>query len=305
MSDERAGDLAGIEAGTGVVGVVGAGVMGLGVTQCLAEAGYLVRAVDPDPQALSTGPQRLRDGLRLSRLLGRDRGGGAPVPELLSRVRWTGRLGELAGALFVIECVRERVPAKQAVFRQLDEICPPRAVLASCTSAVPITRLAGVTGRPDRVLGMHFMNPAPLKDTVEVVTTSSTSEQTLGSAVELLGSLGKSAIVVSDAPGFVSNRVLMLTINEAATVVAQGTANARQVDDIFQRCFGHPLGPLRTADLIGLDTVLDTLDVLREHTGDARFEPCPLLADLVRAGRTGRKRGSGFHHYAGTDSSAR
>ncbi|MGH3897853.1 MAG: 3-hydroxyacyl-CoA dehydrogenase family protein [Pseudonocardiaceae bacterium] len=278
-------------------GVVGAGVMGVGITQCLIQVGHAVLVVDPDRGALSTGPHRLRDGLRLNRLLGRGYS-NTPVEALLSLVRWTDQLSDLSSAEFVIECVRERVPNKERVFRELDAICPPQAVFASCTSAIPIARLAGVTGRPDRVLGMHFMNPAPLKDTVEVIRASTTSEETLHRAVELLGTLDKKAIVVSDAPGFVSNRVLMLTINEAATVVQQGTADAEQVDEIFQSCFGHPMGPLRTADLIGLDTILDSLNVLREHTGDPRFEPCPLLTDLVRAGRTGRKSGFGFHDYA-------
>lgn len=276
-------------------GVVGAGVMGIGVTQCLARAGHAVLVVDPDPAALSTGLCRLRDGLRLDRLLGRS---DTSIETLLSRVRWTNRLSDLSGAAFVIECVWERVPDKERVFRELDAVCPPQAVFASCTSAIPIARLAGVTGRPDRVLGMHFMNPAPLKDTVEVIRTSTTSEETLHHAVDLLGTLDQKAIVVSDAPGFVSNRVLMLTINEAVTVVQQGTAEIKQVDEIFQSCFGHPMGPLRTADLIGLDTILDSLNVLREYTGDPRFEPCPLLVDLVCAGRTGRKSGSGFYDYA-------
>jgi 3-hydroxybutyryl-CoA dehydrogenase len=280
------------------IGVVGAGVMGVGVTQCLAEGGYTVRAIDSDPAALSSASRRLLDGLRLTHLLGRGNG-NAPVESLMSRVRWGDRLSELSDAVFVIECVRERATDKEQVFRELDAICPPHTVFASCTSAIPIARLAEVTGRPDHVLGMHFMNPAPLKDTVEVIKAATTSPETLSSAVRLLGTLGKRAIVVSDAPGFVSNRVLMLSINEAATVVAQGTANAEQVDDIFQSCFGHPMGPLRTADLIGLDTVLDSLAVLREHTDDPRFEPCRLLTDLVQAGRTGRKGGAGFHDYAG------
>ncbi|MGH4008421.1 MAG: 3-hydroxyacyl-CoA dehydrogenase family protein [Pseudonocardiaceae bacterium] len=278
-------------------GVVGAGVMGVGITQCLIQAGHAVLVVDPDPSALSTGPHRLWDGLRLDRLLGRVHS-NTPLEILLSRVRWTDRVSDLSSAVFVIECVRERVPDKERVFGELDAVCPPQAVFASCTSAIPIARLAGFTSRPDRVLGIHFMNPAPLKDTVEVIRAPTTSEETLHRAVELLVTLGKKAIVVSDAPGFVSNRVLMLALNEAATVVQQGTADAEQVDEIFQSCFGHPMGPLRTADLIGLDTVLDTLGVLREHTGDPRFEPCPLLADLVCAGRVGRKSGSGFYDYA-------
>ncbi|WP_308013320.1 3-hydroxyacyl-CoA dehydrogenase family protein [Streptomyces beigongshangae] len=287
----------------GTAGVVGAGVMGVGVTQCLVTAGYTVVTVDTDPAALATAPRRLRDGLRLHRLLnpgasasaGADGSPSAAQPS--SRVRWSDRLPDLADASFVVECARENPAVKEGVFRELDALCPPRTVLASCTSAIPVAGLAAVTGRADRVLGMHFMNPAPLKDTVEVITTPATSEETLDRALALLGSLGKRGVVVSDAPGFVSNRVLMLTVNEAAAVVGAGTAEAAQVDDIFQSCFGHPMGPLATADLIGLDTVLDSLDVLRQYTGDDRFQPCPLLVRLVGEGRTGRKSGAGFHDY--------
>jgi 3-hydroxybutyryl-CoA dehydrogenase len=276
------------------VGVVGAGVMGVGIAQCLAAAGHTVTLTDTDSDALGTVVGRLRTGLRQARLLGR---GGATFDDVVDRVLCTDLLADLGDVDFVVECVRERVPDKQRVFAELDAVCPPDTVLASCTSAVSIARLAEVTGRPDRVLGTHFMNPAPLKDTVEVVRTATTGERTLRTTLDLLGTMDKTAIVVGDAPGFVSNRVLMLTINEAATVVAQGTATAAQVDEVFESCFGHPMGPLRTGDLIGLDTVLDTLDVLREQTGDRRFTPCPLLADLVRAGRTGRKTGCGFHDY--------
>ncbi|MFF3484396.1 3-hydroxyacyl-CoA dehydrogenase family protein [Streptomyces sp. NPDC002701] len=281
----------------GVVGVVGAGVMGVGVTQCLVAAGYTVVTVDVDPAALAGAPRRLRDGLRLHRLLNPGAGGAPPTESPSSLVRWSDRLPDLADVSFVVECTREHVAVKEGVFRELDALCSPRTVLASCTSAIPVARLAAVTGRADRVLGMHFMNPAPLKETVEVVTAPATSAATLDRALALLAGLGKRGIVVSDAPGFVSNRILMLTINEAATVVEAGTADAAQVDDVFQSCFGHPMGPLATADLIGLDTVLDTLDVLRQHTGDSRFQPCPLLARLVTEGRTGRKGGAGFHEY--------
>jgi len=280
-----------------VAGVVGAGVMGVGVTQCLVTAGYEVVTVDTDPAALAGAPGRLRDGLRLHRLLRPGAGGASPTEPTSSRVRWSDRLPDLSDASFVVECAREKPSVKEGLFRELDVLCPPWTVLASCTSAIPVARLAAVTGRADRVLGMHFMNPAPLKDTVEVVITAATSGNTLDRALALLGSLGKRGIVVSDAPGFVSNRILMLTINEAATVVEAGTADAAQVDDVFRSCFGHPMGPLATADLIGLDTVLDSLDVLREHTGDDRFRTCPLLVRLVGEGRTGRKSGAGFHDY--------
>ncbi|MEV4970316.1 3-hydroxyacyl-CoA dehydrogenase family protein [Streptomyces scopuliridis] len=288
------------------VGVVGAGTMGVGVAQCFAEAGYSVVVVDPDPAALRSGPARLRAGVRMARLLRRRpssssaevraearAGAGAEA----GRVVWSEQLSDLASAFFVVECAREKVPVKEEILRQLDHACGPDTVFASCTSCIPITRLGSFTGRPDRVIGTHFMNPAPLKDAVEVIRAPLTSERTVRRTVDLLAELGKRALVVRDAPGFVTNRVLMLTLNEAATVLGEGTADAETVDRIFQDCFGHPMGPLRTADLIGLDTVVDSLDVLREFTGDERFRPCALLARHVAEGSVGRKSGRGFYQY--------
>ncbi|MER8069955.1 3-hydroxyacyl-CoA dehydrogenase family protein [Streptomyces sp. NPDC094034] len=303
------------------VGVVGAGTMGVGVAQCFAEAGYPVVVVDPDPAALSSGPARLRAGVRMARLLrrrssspagtgagpggaGPGAGAGAgtpapssPSPSLEDRVTWSAKLPDLARALFVVECAREKVPIKEEILRRLDQVCGPDTVFASCTSCIPITRLGSVTGRPDRVIGTHFMNPAPLKDAVEVIRAPRTSEWTVRRTVDLLAELGKRALVVRDAPGFVTNRVLMLTLNEAAAVLGEGTADAETVDRVFQDCFGHPMGPLRTADLIGLDTVVDSLEVLREFTGDERFRPCALLARHVAEGSVGRKSGRGFYQY--------
>ncbi|RYJ31929.1 3-hydroxybutyryl-CoA dehydrogenase [Streptomyces sp. L-9-10] len=308
------------------VGVVGAGTMGIGVAQCFAEAGYPVVVVDSDPAALGGGPARLRAGVRMAQLLrrrssasagagagagtdsdsgtdsgrGAGAGGGTPAsssPSPEARVVWSEKLSDLAPAFFVVECAREKVPVKEEILRQLDQVCGPDTVFASCTSCIPITRLGSVTGRPDRVIGTHFMNPAPLKDAVEVIRAPRTSEQTVRRTVDLLAEIGKQALVIRDAPGFVTNRVLMLTLNEAATVLGEGTADAETVDRIFQDCFGHPMGPLRTADLIGLDTVLDSLDVLREFTGDERFRPCALLARHVAEGSVGRKSGRGFYQY--------
>ncbi|KAA2266544.1 3-hydroxyacyl-CoA dehydrogenase family protein [Solihabitans fulvus] len=280
------------------VGVLGVGVMGIGVAQCLAGAGHDVVAVDPDDGARASAPTRLRDGLRLHALLGGPGARHAPGT-VLARVRWAEDPAALAEAEFVVECVLERLPVKEAAYRALDRVCPRATVFASCTSAIPIGLLGGFTGRPDRVIGTHFMNPAPLKPAVEVVRAEATSDDTLDRTVRLLAGMGKRAIVVGDAPGFVSNRVLMLAVNQAAEVAGAGTADADTVDEVFETCLGHPMGPLRTADLIGLDTVLDTLLVLRECTGDAVFEPCRQLRDLVRAGRLGRKSGRGFHDYSG------
>ncbi|WP_103342246.1 3-hydroxyacyl-CoA dehydrogenase family protein [Amycolatopsis sp. CA-126428] len=274
------------------IGIVGAGVMGTGVAQCFAAAGHDVVVADADPRALDRGPERIRAGLRMAALLG-DR----PPATVQDRIRWTGRLAELSGSEFVVECAAERLAVKETLFAELDRLCPAATILASCTSAVPIGRLAAATARADRVIGTHFMNPAPLKDTVEVVRAAATGEETLCATTDLLAGLGKRAIVVADGPGFVANRVLMATINEAIATVGDGIADAGTVDQVFEKCFGHAMGPLRTADLIGLDVILDTLVVLLECTGQPMYRPCPLLTELVGTGRLGRKTGRGLHVY--------
>ncbi|MEW2378669.1 3-hydroxyacyl-CoA dehydrogenase family protein [Micromonospora sp. NPDC047812] len=284
---------------SGTVGVVGAGTMGLGIAQCLAEGGYDVVVVDPAVGAAAgaaAAAGRLRTGLRQARLLAPHRA-GEPVARVIERISWTDRTAGLDRAGYVIECAPERIPLKERIFGELDAVCPPTTVLASVTSAVPIERLAASTRRPERVVGTHFMNPAPLRASVEVVRAPRTSADTLQRTLDLLAAIGKTGIVVADGPGFVINRVLMLTVNEAAEVVGRGTADAATVDRVFQDCLGHPTGPLRTADLIGLDTVVDTLLVLLECTGDPRFRPGRTLRELVAAGRYGRKSGSGFHQY--------
>ncbi|MFF5336579.1 3-hydroxyacyl-CoA dehydrogenase family protein [Streptomyces sp. NPDC013181] len=286
--DSRPSDTAGTP-----IGIVGAGTMGAGVAQCFAAAGHPVVVVDPDPAARASGPERVRSWTRAARLLRRRDAG--PVE---GRTVWAADLAALSDAHFVVDCAPERVPVKEDVFRTLDRICSAETVFASCTSAIPIGHLGSFTARPERVLGTHFMNPAPLKDTVEVAISDATSDRTVRRTLDLLAGLGKQAIVVGDGPGFVSNRVLMLTVNEAAAVVEAGTADAATVDRVFQDCFGHATGPLRTADLIGLDTIVDTLDVLGRFTGDPRFRPTPLLARLVAEGHVGRKAGRGFHSYA-------
>ncbi|GGV25340.1 3-hydroxybutyryl-CoA dehydrogenase [Streptomyces longisporoflavus] len=278
------------------VGVVGAGTMGVGVAHCLAAAGHEVIVVDPVPEALDSAPARLNAGLRMAALLRRGPADGAE--RTVARVRFGSDLTELRTASFVIECARESIPVKQEVFRSLNAVLPPATVIATCTSAIPVGLLAEHVDEPGRVLGMHFMNPAYAKDSVEMIRGEQTDEQTLADAHDLLGSMGKQGIVVGDAPGFVSNRLSHGTYNDAAGVVQAGTADAATVDRLFQECFGHAMGPLRTADLIGLDTVVDTLHVLHDLTGEARFAPCALLTDLVAAGRLGRKSGQGFHAYA-------
>ncbi|WP_280436991.1 3-hydroxyacyl-CoA dehydrogenase family protein [Nocardia carnea] len=274
--------------------VVGAGTMGTGIAQCLATAGYRVVVVDTDADSLVRAQQALRDALRLALLLGRgDRAALTRAPE---RIEWTTDNAALRDTEFVIECVTEVPAVKTSVFAELGRVCGPATVLASCTSAIPIAGLAAVTAHPERVLGLHIMNPAPLTGTVEVVRGAQTGAEVLDTALAVVAEMGKNGIVVPDRPGFVINRVLMLSIVEAVTALADGVT-AATVDALFEGCLGHTTGPLRTADLIGLDNVIDTLAVLRAELGDDRYIAPPALTALVAAGRYGRKTGQGFHDY--------
>lgn len=277
------------------VGVVGAGTMGCGIAQCLAEAGRAVVVVDNDAAALDRAAKTLKDAVRQSVLLGRSsRNMIAAVSE---RIHWASAIDELAPVDAVIEAVTERTAIKTEVFTELDRICTEATVLASCTSSVPIAHVAAATRRPERVLGLHVMNPAPLTGTVEVVNGMQTAPDVLETALELVQTMGKRGIVVGDRPGFVLNRVLMLSIAEAAVAVADGVS-AETVDALFEGCLNHSTGPLRTADLIGLDNVVDTMTVLRAELGDDRYTVPTELAALVAAGHFGRKTGRGFHVYA-------
>ncbi|HEX2196604.1 MAG TPA: 3-hydroxyacyl-CoA dehydrogenase NAD-binding domain-containing protein [Actinomycetota bacterium] len=276
------------------VGVVGAGVMGTGVAQSLAEHGVSVVLVDVDETALERVAPEIRKGMSMSALLG---GVKASPEEVLALIQTTASYESLRSVRFVIENATEDVGVKSSVYPRLDEVCPPDAVFAVNTSAIQIGRLAALTKRPDKVIGMHLMNPVPLKPTVEVIRSAQTSDETVATSLELLRSIGKEGIVVNDSPGFVSNRVLMLTVNEAIAVLADGVAPAADIDRIFKTCFGHKMGPLETADLIGLDTILNSLVVLRDSFGDAKYEPHPLLVKKVEAGEHGRKSGHGFYDY--------
>jgi 3-hydroxybutyryl-CoA dehydrogenase len=216
---------------------------------------------------------------------------------VLSRIDLTTDYERLAEADLVVENSTESWAVKEAIYPRLDRICPAHCIFAANTSAISITRLAATTQRPDRVIGIHFMNPVPQKPVVEVVRGRHSSDETVQAAHEFLSQMGKSAIVVNDMPGFVSNRVLMLVINEAIFIVQDGVASADDVDAIFVKCFAHKMGPLATADLIGLDTVLLTLEVLYESYAESKYRPCPLLKEMVDAGLRGRKSGRGFFQY--------
>lgn len=278
------------------IAVLGAGVMGAGVAQDLARAGRNVVLVDTEETALERARSEIPRQLRLQRLFGG--GDDAESPDaVLRRITFTTELERCRDAELAIENVPEDWDVKRALYERLDGLAAPACIFASNTSAIPIARIAAVTGRPDRVIGTHFMNPVPMSTTVEVVRGPQTSDDTLARTSALLDELGKQAIVVGDGAGFVTNRVLMLMINEAVRLLEEKRAEARDIDRIFKACAGHKMGPLETADLIGLDTVRATLEVLRESTGDARYAPCSLLASMVDAGLHGRKSGQGFFGY--------
>jgi 3-hydroxybutyryl-CoA dehydrogenase len=282
---------------TGTIGVIGAGTIGRGVAQSFATAGFDVVLVDVAPGQLAAAVEQIgRDLLVLRMLPGRANHTADPA-EVLGRVHTAEKVEALADADFVVENVTEDWEIKRAVYREVDAVCRPDVVFGVNTSAVPITRVGSVTGRADRVIGLHFMNPVPMLDTVEVVRGTFTSDETVAGSLDLLGKLGKTGIVVQDAPGFVTNRVLMPTINEAVFCVQDGVATAKQVDQMFRGCFGHPMGPLQTADLIGLDTILNSITVLYESYRDSKYRPAPLLVRMVEAGLLGRKTGRGFHTY--------
>ncbi len=276
------------------VGVAGAGVMGVGVAQCVAAAGHEVTLLDVDTEVLARASAEIGRNVRMGPLL------GGPIldpDEVLARVRTTTAVTDLARVDVVIENITEDVAAKQALYAELDAVCGPESVLVVNTSAIPITRVASWTTRPQQVVGVHFMNPVPMKPVVELIPGVHSSGDAIGTVRALLRDMGKRTVDVQDSCGFISNRVLMLTVNEAAFLVHEGVATAADVDEVFRGCFGHPMGPLETADLIGIDTILKSIEVLYEHYADPKFRPCPLLRRLTDAGLLGRKSGGGFHSY--------
>jgi 3-hydroxybutyryl-CoA dehydrogenase len=274
------------------LGVVGAGVMGSGIAQCAAQAGLTVVLIDHREEALAAAAAGLRRGLRLARMLGTEP--AAPAPGV---VQFSTDLHAIAAVRLVVESVSERTAVKEPIFRQLERLCSSEVCFASNTSAIPIAALAAFTQRPTRVLGIHFMNPVALTNTVELVRGPATSDETMSVARTLLQRLGKKYVEVRDGAGFVANRVLMLAINEAIATAAEAKAPPADIDRVFTDCLGHTMGPLATADLIGLDVVLDTLRVLAEFAGP-RYSPQPLLVAKVAAGQLGIKSGQGFFLHA-------
>jgi len=273
----------------GHVLVVGAGQMGGGIAQVMAASGRRVSLHDASPGAVERGLETMRKSL--TRLAEK---GGADPDEVLARVE---PVADLVPADLMVEAVVEDAAVKEDVFRMADKVLPTEAVLASNTSSIPIGFLAAATSRPDRVIGMHFFNPVPLLQLVEVVRGSQTSDETAEAITELARELGKTPAVANDFPGFVSNRILMPYINEAVWALHEGVAEPEAIDTIAKLGFNHPMGPLALADLIGLDTCVAIMEVLRDGLGETRYDPCPLLRNLVDAGKLGRKSGAGFYIY--------
>jgi methoxymalonate biosynthesis protein len=274
--------------------VIGAGVMGVGVAALAVSRGLPVLLVDADAAQRETAGARLRGQLRTARLLGAVPADGEP-----GSMRVAADVGEVADATVVIESVPERAGVKAEVLGAASAVTPAGTLLATTTSAIPVGELSGAVRYPERFVGLHFMNPPYLIRTVEVVRGKSTSDDAMVAVDRLLAALDRQPVVVGDGPGFVANRILMRMINDAARLVAEGRATPQAVDQVFTGCLGHRMGPLATADVIGLDNVADTLVVLHERTGDDGYRPCDLLLDAVRAGRLGRRSGRGFHEYGG------
>lgn len=278
------------------IGVVGAGTMGNGIAQVAATAGLETVLVDVAPAALEKGLATIERSLE--RLVKKGSITGDESAASRARVTSATALAVLAGCDLVVEAVVERLEVKSAVLGELDRICPAATLLATNTSSISITRLAAATGRPDRVIGMHFMNPVPVMPLVEIIRGLGTSQATYDAIDAATRRLGKTPVEVHDSPGFVSNRVLMPMINEAIFCLQEGVGSATAIDEVMKLGMNHPLGPLALADLIGLDVCLDILRVLHAGLGEDKYRPCPLLVKMVDAGWLGRKSGRGFHEYA-------
>jgi len=275
--------------------VVGAGTMGHGIAQVCATSGYQVTLIDIAPEQLERALAAIRKSV--DKLHAKGRLTDAQREAALTHITTATEIEAAAEADFVVEAVIEKVEVKREVFSRLDELTRPGVVLASNTSSISITELGAATGRPDKVVGMHFMNPVPLMRLVEVIRGLETSDETTSTVVALAQQLGKTPVEAQDYPGFISNRILCPMINEAIYALMEGVGTAEAIDTVMKLGMNHPMGPLELADLIGLDVVLNIMEVLHEGLGDDKYRPCPLLRRMVAAGHLGRKTGRGFYVY--------
>jgi 3-hydroxybutyryl-CoA dehydrogenase len=277
------------------VGVVGAGTMGNGIAHVFARSGYQVVLCDIEQKFLDRGLENI--GKNLDREVTKNKITGDDRAATLKRIQLVTDRSKLADCDLVVEAATEKFEVKAEIFRDLDRICRPEVILASNTSSIAITKLGALTKRPDKVIGMHFFNPVPVMKLVEVIRGLTTSDETFGTIRDLAMTLEKTPVEVNDAPGFISNRVLMPLLNEAMYAVMEGVATPEAVDEVFKLGMAHPMGPLTLADFIGLDVCLDIMRVLQEGLGDPKYRPCPLLIKMVDAGWLGRKSARGFYRY--------
>jgi len=277
------------------IGIVGAGTMGNGIAHVFSRCGYQVLLCDVEQRFLDRALETI--GKNLEREVAKNKISGADKAAALGRIQPVLDRGKLAACDFVIEAATEKLEIKTEIFRDLDRICRPEIVIATNTSSISITKLAALTKRPDKVIGMHFFNPVPMMKLVEVIRGLATTDETFQTVRDLAVKLEKTPVEVNDAPGFVSNRVLMPLLNEAMYAVMEGVATPEAVDEVFKLGMAHPMGPLTLADFIGLDVCLDIMRVMQSGLGDPKYRPCPLLIKMVDAGWLGRKSGRGFYKY--------
>ena len=279
------------------IAVIGAGTMGNGIAHTFAQSGYEVSLIDVSADSLERGMNTIEKNL--DRMLKREKISEADKQTTLDKITtYTSMNGGVSGVDLVVEAATENIDIKLKIFSQLDEVCGENVILASNTSSISITKIASVTNRPDKVIGMHFMNPVPVMKLVEIIRGYATSNEVTGQIMQLSRDLKKSPVEVNDYPGFVANRILMPMINEAVYTLYEGVAGVEEIDTVMMLGMAHPMGPLHLADFIGLDVCLSILEVLNDGFGNPKYAPCPLLVNMVTAGKLGLKSGEGFYDYS-------